>query len=136
MTQEARTVSEPQSRIVVCPVVVLAIAQAKINSDEAADTLRDELLTLYNGSTAVHVVLDLRAVTYLSSVGFRPLLSLNRQVRQRGGRLVLCHLRPEVEEVFKVTHLIDPTGTKPTAFAWQPTAAAAVAQICGPGPTS
>ena len=125
--------SAPQSRIVVCPVVVLAIAEAKINSDSAADLLRDELLSQYLGSSAVHAVLDFRAVTYLSSVGFRPLLSLNRHVRQRGGRLVLCHLRPEVEEVFTVTRLIDPTGAMPTAFAVQPTAAAAVAHICDPG---
>ena len=95
-----------------------------------AETLRDELLSLYLQSAAVHAVLDFRAVTYLSSAGFRPLLSLNRQVRQRGGRVVLCNLQPQVQEVFAVTRLIDPSGVIPAAFTVQATAAAAVAQLC------
>ena len=122
--------SDAQNRLVACPVVVLSLREAQINDETSAETLRDELLSIYLHSTAVNAVLDFRAVTYLSSAGFRPLLSLNRHVRQRGGRVVLCNLRPQVEEVFSVTRLIDPTGAIPAAFAVQPTAADAVGQLC------
>ena len=122
--------SEPQAQMVGCPVVVLCLREAQINSETTAETLRDELLALYLQSAAVHAVLDLRAVTYLSSVGFGPLLSLNRQVRERGGRLMLCNLRPEVEEIFTVTRLVDPTGNARAAFLMQPTLAAAVTHLC------
>jgi anti-sigma B factor antagonist len=127
---------EPQARLVGCPVVVFSLREAQINSDEIAEALREELLALYNQVGAVHAVLDFGEVTYLSSAGFRPLLSLNRQVRERGGRLVLCNMRPEVEEIFAVTRLIDPSGSKPAAFLAQPTVPAAVAQVCQPADPS
>ena len=123
---------EPQARLVGCPVVVLSIHQPQINDDVAAEDLRDELLARYLRVGAINVVLDFQAVTYVSSAGFRPLLSLNRQVRERGGRLVLCNMRPEVEEIFTVTRLIDPTGASQTAFLFQPTIAAAVIHVGQP----
>jgi anti-sigma B factor antagonist len=120
---------DPQTPMVDCPVVILRLRETQLNSETTSETLRDQLLTLYLQSAAVHAILDLRTVTYLSSAGFRPLLSLNRQVRERGGRLVLCNLRPDVEEIFTVTRLIDPTGKERTAFLMQPDLAAAVNHI-------
>ena len=116
-------------RKVGCPVVVLSLNEAQINSDAIAEALRDELLSLYQAVGAVHAVIDFRAVQYLSSAGFRPLLSLNRKVRERGGRMVLCHMQPQVEEVFSVTRLIDPDGTGRAAFLAHATAPAAVAHL-------
>ncbi len=120
---------EAPARKIGCPVVVLSLDEAQVNSDAIAEALRDELLSLYQHVGAVHAVLDFRTVQYLSSAGFRPLLSLSRQVRERGGRLVLCNLQPQVEEVFAVTHLIDPNGKGPAAFVAQPTVPAAVAHL-------
>jgi len=122
--------SSPQTPMVDCPVIILRLRETQLNSETTSETLRDQLLALYLQSAAVHAILDLRAVTYLSSAGFRPLLSLNRQVRERGGRLVLCNLRPDVEEIFTVTRLVDPTGKERTAFLVQPDLAAAVNHIC------
>ena len=127
---------DPRPRMVGCPVVVFSLREAQINSDTVAEALRDELLSLYLNVGAIHAVIDCQAVEYLSSAGFRPLLSLNRQVRERGGRLVLCNMRPEVEEVFAVTRLIDPSGSARTAFLAQPTVPAAVAQVYKPEPTA
>ncbi len=124
--------SPPQTPMADCPVVVLRLRETQLNNEAASETLREELLALYVRSAAVHAILDLRAVIYLSSAGFRPLLSLNRQVRERGGRLVLCNLRPEVEEIFTVTRLADPTGKERAAFLLQPTLAAAVNHLCEP----
>ena len=120
---------EPPARKVVCPVVVLSLNEAQINNDVIAENLRDEMLSLYLAAGAVHAVIDFQAVQYLSSAGFRPLLSLNRQVRERGGRLVLCGMQPQVEEVFAVTRLIDPEGKGRAAFVAQPTVPAAVAHL-------
>jgi anti-sigma B factor antagonist len=124
--------SDPQKTMVDCPAVILRVREAQLNNETVVETLRDQLQTLYLQSAAVHAVLDMGAVTYLSSVGFAPLLSLNRQIRERGGRLVLCNLRPDVEEIFTVTRLVDPTGTARTAFLMQPNLAAAVNHVCAP----
>src|SRR5262245_24106092 len=113
--------SDPQHwKHLACPAVVFAVRIGEIRGDALADELRDELLAAYERAAAVHVVLDLQPVSFLSSAGFRPFLSLQRQVRARGGRMVLCRLRPEVEEILSVTRLISRHGAAPAAFLVQP----------------
>lgn len=52
---------------------------------------------------AKQIVLELRAVTFLSSSGLRTLLLLARELRKNGGDLILCALQPQVAEVFHLT---------------------------------
>ncbi len=94
-----------------------------------ADEMRDEMLGIYLSAHGVNVVLDFEGVKYLSSAGFRPLLRLNRQVRERGGRLVLCNLCAEVKEIFAVTRLISTSKVAPATFEVQADAPAAVASL-------
>jgi anti-anti-sigma factor len=121
--------SEPQSNYVSCPVVVLRIEPSQIMGDTMADALRDELLALRRQVGARHVVIDFQSVTYMSSAGFRPLLSLLRDVRASGGRLMLCNLHPDVREVFSVTRLISPNHSSPAAFEARADVAEAIANL-------
>jgi anti-anti-sigma factor len=116
-------------RHVSCPALVVRITDSDVRGDLMADELRDELLALYLSAHAVHVVLDFQEVNYLSSAGFRPLLRLNRQVREKGGRLVLCGLSRGVEEVFAITRLISNNRLIPATFEVQPSVPAAVASL-------
>jgi anti-anti-sigma factor len=99
-----------------CPVLVLTIADPEILGDEMADALRDELLAVAVQSQAQNVVLDFQNVRYLSSAGFRPLLSLHRLLRQQNGKLILACMRPEVHEIFEVTRLISTKGQTKAPF--------------------
>ncbi len=112
-----------------CPVVVLRLIPEKVIGDTLADELRDELLAIYLSAHAQHLVLDFSAVRYLSSAGFRPLLRLNRQVRERGGRLILCRLCAEVKEIFEVTRLISDNRLMPATFEVQRDVPAALAHL-------
>ncbi len=112
-----------------CPVVVLKINSAEVRGDTLADAIRSELLAVYLQSSATHVIVDFSGVTYLASSGFRPLLSLNRQVRQRQGRFILTGLQPIVAETFAVTRLIDTSGTTKATFESFPDVPAAVADL-------
>jgi anti-anti-sigma factor len=75
------------------------------------------------------VVLDLSAVKYMSSSGFRPLLSLQRKVREHGGRLVLSNLDPHVEDVFSVTRLISTSSSSRATFEVQLDVPAAILSL-------
>jgi anti-anti-sigma factor len=119
--------SERQLKHVNCPVIVLHLTGTNINSDLMADEMRDEMLAVYLSAHGVNVVLDFQNVKYLSSSGFRPLLRLNRQVRERGGRLILCSLCAEVKEIFAVTRLISTNKMGPATFDVQADVATAVA---------
>lgn len=49
------------------------------------------------------MILDLRNLTYVASLGLRLILLLAKRVKQSGGRLVVCGLQPHVREVFEVS---------------------------------
>jgi anti-anti-sigma factor len=121
--------SEQQPRHVSSPVVVLRIDEAQVTGDTMAEALRDEFLAVCSQTRALNVVLDFQRVAYMSSAGFRPLLSLLRDIRARGGRLILCGLQPAVQETFAVTRLIGTGGSAPAAFEVQPDIPSAVASL-------
>jgi anti-anti-sigma factor len=123
-----------QRRYVRCPVIVLEVNEAQVMGDTVADTVRDEFLDLYQHSGAVHVVIDMEQVTYLSSAGIRPLLALNREVREHEGRLVLCNLTRDVESVFVATRLVSTTKSVPATFERQDNVPGAVASLYQTGP--
>jgi anti-anti-sigma factor len=112
-----------------CPVAVFRIELAQVIGDDLADALRDEFLEARRAIGAQHVIVDFQPVTYLSSASFRPLLSLLREVRAHGGRLILCNLQPYVHEVFSVTRLISSPGGTPAAFEVQANLSAAIASL-------
>ena len=99
--------------------------------DTVADALRDELLAVYERSGAVHVIIDMAQVEYLSSAGIRPLLALNRQVREREGRLILCKLLETVHGVLLATRLVSTSRAAPATFENFPTIQEAVASLGG-----
>jgi anti-anti-sigma factor len=120
-----------QFKHLTCPVLVVRLAVAELRGDELADEVREQLLTLYHRAQPAGMVIDFQGVTYLSSAGFRPLLSLQRAVRERGGRLVLCNLDPNVAEVFSVMRLIG-GGVSRATFEVQPDVPAAAASLYRP----
>ncbi len=121
--------SEQPSRPVSSPVIVLRIDEAQVTGDTMAEELRDEFLTICSRANAQNVVLDFQRVGYMSSAGFRPLLSLLRNIRSRGGRLILCGLQPVIQETFAVTRLISTGGSAPAAFEVQPDIPSAIASL-------
>jgi anti-sigma B factor antagonist len=121
--------SQPSSQPLSCPLIVLRIDEPQVTGDTLAETLRGEFMNRVGAARARHVVIDLSPVHYLSSAGFRPLLSLLKDVRSAGGRMVLCGLRPEVAEVFRYTRLISTSGSGPAPFEVQPDVRAAVTEL-------
>ncbi len=117
-----------------CPVVVLTVTEDQILGDELADVLRDQLLAVAVQSQARNAILDFQHVKFLSSAGFRPLLSLHRLLRQQNGKLLLCGLCPEVYEIFEVTRLICTKGVTRAPFEVFPDVPSAVASLFKPPP--
>lgn len=52
---------------------------------------------------ARHILLDLGAVTFMSSSGLRALLLVRKELLNHGGQLRLANLQPHVQEVFTLT---------------------------------
>lgn len=110
-------------------VLVLTIAQSRIQGEETAQQLREEMQQALE-TTAIHrVVVDLQNVRYLSSVAFWPLLSLRRQLLDLGGSLIICGLTGDIEVLFRTTKMISSGGAVDAPFDVAPDAAAAVEKI-------
>ena len=60
-----------------------------------------KIVTSGNG----HLVLDLAAVPFMDSSGLSVLVSVLKEVRKKQGRMVLCHVAPEVRALLELTRL-------------------------------
>ena len=97
-------------------VLVLIFTQQRIQGEETAQQLRDEMQRAFTQAGVNHVVVDLQHVRYLSSVAFWPLLSLRKQLRETNGRMIICGLSGDLEDVFTTTKMISTGGAVDAPF--------------------
>jgi anti-anti-sigma factor len=110
-------------------VLVLTIAQPRIQGEEIAQMLREEMRAAVDEAGIHRVVLDLQHARYLSSVAFWPLLSLRRELLDAGGRLVICGLSGDIEDVFTTTKMISTDGRPDAPFDVAADVSAAIARL-------
>ncbi len=114
-------------------VLVLVVTQPRIQGEEAAQQLRDEMQRAVEQAGVNRVVVDLQHVRYLSSMAFWPLLSLRKQLRFAEGRMIICGLSGDVEDVFTTTKMISTGGAVDAPFEVAPDAAAALERMTKEG---
>ena len=68
---------------------------------EEFDRLNESILELIRGEPEGQWVLDLSQVAYMGSASLGLLVNLRQQIKQSGGRLVLCGLSPQMLHIFK-----------------------------------
>lgn len=66
--------------------------------------LSDQILPLADEAQP-RLVLDFTHVAHMSSAALGMLITLHKHIRERRGQLRLCHIRPEIYEVFVITKL-------------------------------
>ncbi len=110
-------------------VLILTIMQSRIQGEETAQQLREEMQLALERTGINRVVVDLQHVRYLSSVAFWPLLSLRRHLFTAGGRLMICGLNGDIEVLFRTTKMISSGGAVDAPFEVAPDASAAVQKI-------
>ena len=87
-------------------VLVLTIIPNRVTDFGLAEAMGRELTDSTQQQQATKVIVDMGNVSFLSSVGYGPLVSLRAYVRQQGGRMVLCNLNAVVKETFDATRLL------------------------------
>jgi anti-sigma B factor antagonist len=102
---------------IVGEVAVVRLIGPSILDDRELRLVNDGLRSLYEEHGHDKVLLNLGSVTRLTSALLAKLLKFHLRLRQAGGRLTLCEVRPEVWEVFEITHLTRIFDVYPTE--WQ-----------------
>jgi len=87
-------------------------------------TTYNDFKTLLNAeldkTKARHLVVDLAALEYVSSAGFREFFLAGRRMGRDGGTLSVCSFQPQVKELFDIAQFM-------TAYAVHETREAAIA---------
>jgi anti-anti-sigma factor len=65
------------------------------------DRLNEAILSLVHGEPEGQWVLDLSRLSYMGSAALGLMVNLRQQIKQSGGRLVLCGLSPQLLQIFK-----------------------------------
>jgi anti-sigma B factor antagonist len=87
------------------PNMTVVTFTASSLDESNAEAVGQELYALAGRLGGQRLQLDLGEVHFLTSTGVGKLLSVYQQVRAEGGRPSLQNVRPQVYEVFAVTHL-------------------------------
>jgi anti-anti-sigma factor len=86
-------------------VSVIAFVAEKILEDVQIRELGENLFPLVEQGDRTLFVLNFDGVSFLSSAMFGKLLTLQKKIRSKGGRLRLCNLMKEIYEAFRITRL-------------------------------
>ena len=65
------------------------------------DRLNESMLALVRSELEGSWVLDLSRLSYMGSAALGLMVNLRQQIKQSGGRLVLCGLSPQLMHIFK-----------------------------------
>ncbi|MBI4578891.1 MAG: STAS domain-containing protein [Planctomycetes bacterium] len=86
-------------------VNVVELEDRKILEELLIAQLGEQLGSLVDAEAEPRLVLDFKKVEHLSSAALGILITLDKQVKGRRGKLALANIQPQIYEVFKITRL-------------------------------
>jgi anti-sigma B factor antagonist len=86
-------------------VTVVNFKDRKILDEQNINIIGEQLFSLVDEAGRRKILLNFGNVEYLSSAALSKLIILNKKIQSVKGRLVLCNILPDIQEVFKITHL-------------------------------
>ena len=89
----------------VSDVTVVHFRDQKIIEDLGIQELGQELNRLVEVENRKKLVLNFSSVDFLSSAALGKLITLDKKMKAKSGKLKLCNIRPEIYEVFAITRL-------------------------------
>jgi anti-sigma B factor antagonist len=88
-----------------CAVITVRLPESQMINGDKWQELESQLRAIIAEQVPPRILLDMQDVRLLSSTAFSGLLSLDRRIRNAGGQMALCHVQPQVVEVFRITRL-------------------------------
>jgi anti-anti-sigma factor len=89
-------------------VLVLAVDLTEVKDFMIAEELRYELLHAVKRSSSKKFIIDLRNMTFMTSLAFVAFIGVKHGVREIDGRLILCNMTDFIRKVFNAKRLLSP----------------------------
>lgn len=84
---------------------IVEFADRKILEEISITEIGHELASLVDSTPGIKLLLSFKNVEHLSSAALGVLITLNKQVEAKSGKLKLSDISPQIFEVFKITRL-------------------------------
>jgi anti-sigma B factor antagonist len=100
--------TEPQANLAVrrqSGAFIVEFQDRKILEELTINQIGEQLSGIIASEPNPRMLLDFRNVEHLSSAALGMLITLNKLLIERQGRLVLANIHPQIYEVFKITRL-------------------------------
>lgn len=85
--------------------VYILTVKGNLVQKEDSDKLQDRLMGVMDANNAKMIVIDLKHVSIISSLGIGGVIRALRTVREKGGHLKLSNVNSSVKKVFDITKL-------------------------------
>lgn len=86
-------------------ISVVEFADRKILEELSIQEIGEELDKLVEGESGVRLLLNFKNVDHLSSAALGMLITLQKKVKEKNGKLRLSDINRQIFEVFKITKL-------------------------------
>ncbi len=86
-------------------VTIAELTERKILDEVSIARIGEQLNALAAEVERPKLVVDFSSVSHMSSSALGMLITLNKRIRERDGRLRLCNIQPAIYEVFQITRL-------------------------------
>jgi len=86
-------------------VTVAQILSANVLDAQQIDKIGKDLYKLADDEFIKRLVLDMQNVKHLSSGALGMLINLQRKTETTKGQLIMCGMRPQILQIFKLTKL-------------------------------
>lgn len=86
-------------------VTVARLLEKKILDEANIESLGQELFALIDKDGRRRIILDFTHVEYLSSAALGKLITMHKKMMTAKGKLVLCCIRKDIHEVFRITQI-------------------------------
>lgn len=87
-------------------VLVLTIEDKQIKDSIVAQELRYELVHALNSRQATLVILDLRNVTFMTSLACVAFIAVKQAIKSHDGRVALCNMSEFIRKLFNAKRLL------------------------------
>lgn len=94
-------------------VTIVELIEKKILDEASIAEIGEHLFALVAESAKPRIVVDFASVGHMSSSALGMLITLHKRVREKGGALRFCNIRPAIYEVFEITRLSEVFGVLP-----------------------
>ena len=95
-------------------VLVAKISVPQMRDIQLVEQIKDQLVEAINQHSPRAIVLDLRQLEFIGSVGFLAFLAARRVTN--ANQIILCHMSERIHEVFVLCRLIPHAGKSDTPF--------------------